>query len=159
MTSPQHSRGVSSINNLLDGKPILVFKDSYHPSDAIVADDMKSVLTYCGYGDNQVRLWAIDGSANGKEMLRIPGKDWNGATLSPDGKTIAMADRYRIVLWDASNSKQLSEWKESNVRSLQFSADSKRLFYAINKVVKIRNIAGIAEAGKNKQDELRGLLE
>ena len=155
------------IVNLMTRQPILVLEEPFrnrvpHPKDkAVVTDDFKSVLTYI-YRDDEARLWNINGKSTGRELLRFPG--WDDVTLSPDGKTIATANRDEIVLWDTSNGKRITEWEERYLRgaysnTLQFSPDSKRLLYALDKVVKIRNISGVAEAGKNKQDELRGLLE
>ena len=64
-----------------------------------------------------------------KDKKERVGSDDCGITYSPDGKWIASLRGFDIVLWDASSGKVVHTLRghSSIVRSLSFSADSKRL--------------------------------
>jgi WD40 repeat protein/serine/threonine protein kinase len=99
-----------------------------------VTKDLSLAAEAIGQRSGRVRIFNL---GDGKERLNIEvTKDWVGAlTFSPDGKTLACADRlgdFSISLWDVATGKLIGRMKGHSawVTRLLFSPDGKKLFSA-----------------------------
>jgi WD40 repeat protein len=83
-----------------------------------------------------VHIWDV---ATGKETARLTGVKGTCTALafSPDGKTLAVGDRYGTIrTWDIETQKKTAQWTEETkneaIESLAFSADGRWLAWAVS---------------------------
>ena len=88
--------------------------------------------------DGFVRLWQITpGDGPGEEVwqLRVPRSPGGGIAVSPDGRLVAAASAYRVVVVEAATGRTLPGVGERNadgiVRSLAFTPDGRRLVVGV----------------------------
>ncbi len=86
-------------------------------------------LAYSG-SDRKPWIWEID-PAKEPRPLAWKGKFVASLAFSPDGRTLAASGDGKIVLFDALEGKQISEFKSSTYRVLRFSPDGKTLAYGM----------------------------
>jgi WD40 repeat protein len=113
---------------VLRGHEEPILSVAYAPDGARIAS---------GAHDKTVRLW--DGRT-GAELAVLRGHDdtVNCVTYSPDGERIASGSRdYTMRTWDASSGEQLTVSRCSEVLSLSYSADGKRLATGVDSGVEV----------------------
>src|SRR5439155_13451213 len=89
-------------------------------------------------GGGFVRRWRITpGAGPGEEVwqLRVPRSPGGGIAVSPDGRLVAAASAYRVVVVEAATGRTLPGVGERNadgiVRSLAFTPDGRRLVVGV----------------------------
>jgi WD40 repeat protein len=77
--------------------------------------------------DNTVKLWNLDGKV--LKTLQGSSNKVNSVSFSPDGKMIASASDYSVILW-SSNGNLIKTFRSFGKRSVSFSPDSKTIVAA-----------------------------
>jgi WD40 repeat protein len=131
----RNGAGVVTIWNAATGKPITVIKN--HPSGFVLALSGDGKFVYTGGTDTVIKVWD---AKSGKEVRSMKYETpVSQLALSPDGKRLASGHQKGgdVVLWDATNGKQLRVHKGSAdfeiTRHLAFSPDGKLLVAGKNR--------------------------
>ncbi len=104
-----------------------------------VSPDNKYVASQTRTWDN-VRLWDFD---NGKELAKLPiDKGARSLEISPDGKKLAVGtDNDGVDVFEIPSGKKLAHFKGTQVWALQFTPDSKHLWFGDSKTIRKFEIA------------------
>jgi RNA polymerase sigma factor (sigma-70 family) len=104
-----------------------------HPGEGVngllLCQDGKTLVSNNYYGDRTVRAWEL---ASGKLLHEFPG-NYDCDTfiaVSPDGKTIAIPQGQKVVLWDLATGKEVARLEGEQVdrvNSVVFTPDGKTL--------------------------------
>jgi WD40 repeat protein/serine/threonine protein kinase len=137
-TASEYRGGQVTVWHVPDGKKLASYSMEALPQSAetpfAVTADL-SLAAEAIRGGGRVRIFSL---SDGKELSSLAiAKQWVGAlAFSPDGKTLACADRYgdfAITLWDVATGKQIGSRMPGHgawAAQLIFSPDGKRLFSA-----------------------------